>query len=76
MAYVKIARVFTRIKSKYEKQITDEVRDQIAASDTTDRFTSIKNANNQFKMNFKNSSNKERVFRSEKEFKEQMSNMV
>jgi hypothetical protein len=51
IAYLKLARVFSRIKNKYERSTTTDTEEiQPPSPIKTDRLTAIKNANQEFKL--------------------------
>lgn len=65
-SYLKIAKVFNRIKSKYEKQPT---QDTILSSPIQNRrLSALQAANQEFKISALNVDKKDKAFRSEKEF--------
>jgi len=73
IAYLKLAKVFSRIKNKYERSTTNETEELLPSSpQKTDRLTAIKNANQEFRITSQKANKKDRAFTSEKEFKRQM----
>ena len=73
IAYLKLAKVFSRIKNKYERSTSNETEELLPSSpQKTDRLTAIKNANQEFRITSQKANKKDRAFTSEKEFKRQM----